>query len=193
VITIAGTSTKVNADSAVSALLYVTGDRHLVVGAKSGALSVYDIATGALIETFSEAHDKHITSLTLSPDAVSCCFNNFIDFIFVQKGFASASHDKTVRLWNFELKTFDDGEGGNSKRLTLVHTRTLQLSEDALCVKYSADGKYIVVALLDNTARAFFEDTFNVRIFLYILSHNFAVLPFLLRSLAARSMFGRLL
>jgi U3 small nucleolar RNA-associated protein 12 len=70
---------------------------------------------------------------------------------------ASASHDKSVRLWQYELRKVDD-----KQQLTLRHARTLQLNDEVNCVRFTPDGKYIVVGLMDNTAKVFFEDTFKV-------------------------------
>ena len=70
---------------------------------------------------------------------------------------ASASHDKSVRLWQYELRKVDD-----KQQLTLRHARTLQLNDEVNCVRFTPDGKYIIVGLMDNTAKVFFEDTFKV-------------------------------
>ena len=63
---------------------------------------------------------------------------------------------------------------GDRKRLTLVHTRTLQLSDDVLCVKLSPDGRLLVVALLDSTVKVFFVDT--LKFFLSLYGHKLPVL-----------------
>lgn len=49
-----------------------------------------------------------------------------------------------------------------SKRLTLVPTRVLQMSDEVLCVKVSADSRLLAVSLLDNTIKVFFLDTLKV-------------------------------
>ena len=49
-----------------------------------------------------------------------------------------------------------------SKRLSLVHTRTLKMTEDVLCVKFSPDQRFLAVSVLDNTVKVFFADTLKV-------------------------------
>lgn len=51
-----------------------------------------------------------------------------------------------------------------AKVLSLLHSRTLKLEDTVLCVRLSANGKFIAVALLDSTVKIFFVDTFKVSI-----------------------------
>lgn len=48
------------------------------------------------------------------------------------------------------------------RRLTVKHTRTLQLEEDVLCVKFSPDHRLLAVSLLDCTVKVFYTDTLKV-------------------------------
>ena len=48
------------------------------------------------------------------------------------------------------------------RRLTVKHTRTLQLGEDVLCVKISPNQRLLAVALLDSTVKVFYMDTLKV-------------------------------
>lgn len=48
------------------------------------------------------------------------------------------------------------------RRLTVKHTRTLQLEEDVLCVKFSPDHRLLAVSLLDCTVKIFYADTLKV-------------------------------
>jgi len=52
-----------------------------------------------------------------------------------KRGFVTASADQTVKFWQFELISFEGQTSSEGKRLSVVHTRTLQLEEDALAVK----------------------------------------------------------
>lgn len=45
----------------------------------------------------------------------------------------------------------------------MKHTRTLQLEEDVLCVKFSPDHRLLAVSLLDCTVKIFYTDTLKVR------------------------------
>lgn len=50
-------------------------------------------------------------------------------------------------------------------RLSVKHTRTLQLDEDVLCVSYSPNQKLLAVSLLDCTVKVFYVDTLKVQWF----------------------------
>ena len=73
----------------------------------------------------------------------------------------TGSADKTLKFWDFELIPDPDSKE-SGKRLTVVHKRTLQMSDDVLCVKYSPDQRLLAVALLDSTVKVFFADTLKV-------------------------------
>lgn len=48
-------------------------------------------------------------------------------------------------------------------RLSVKQTRTLQLDEDVLCVRYSPNQKLLAVSLLDCTVKIFYIDTLKVQ------------------------------
>ncbi|XP_028250264.1 WD repeat-containing protein 3 [Parambassis ranga] len=135
--------------------LFVPGDKQIILGTKSGKLQIFELASGSLLETV-EAHDGAVWSLCLAPD---------------QRGIVSGSADKTVKFWDFEL--IKDQETGQ-KRLTVKHTRTLQLEEDVLCVKFSPDHRLLAVSLLDCTVKVFYTDT--LKFFLSLYGHKLPVL-----------------
>uniref|UniRef100_A0A672SKF5 WD repeat-containing protein 3-like n=1 Tax=Sinocyclocheilus grahami TaxID=75366 RepID=A0A672SKF5_SINGR len=88
---------------------------------------------------------------------------NIFDFdlcVLMQRGIVTGGADKTVKFWDFEL--IKDQDSGKSKRLTVKHTRTLQLDEDVLCVRYSPDQRLLAVSLLDCTVKIFYTDTLKV-------------------------------
>ncbi|KAH0518405.1 WD repeat-containing protein 3 [Microtus ochrogaster] len=119
---------------------FVPGDRQVVIGTKTGNLQLFDLASGNLLETVA-AHDGALWSMSLSPD---------------QRGFVTGGADKTVKFWDFELVT---DKNSTQKRLSVKHTRTLQLDEDVLCVSYSPNQKLLAVSLLDCTVKVFYVDT----------------------------------
>lgn len=135
---------------------FVPGDRHVLLGTKSGSLLIVDIVVGEVIETI-PAHEKELWSIGLLPDLRSC---------------VSAGGDSTVKFWSFEL--INDPNNENSKVLSLIHKNTLQLEENILSVKVTPDGKYVVCALLDSTVKIFFMDTF--KFFLSLYGHKLPVL-----------------
>ncbi|KAI4898120.1 hypothetical protein NFI96_015384 [Prochilodus magdalenae] len=136
--------------------LFVPGDRQIIIGTKSGKIQVFDLASGSLLET-TEAHNGALWSICLSPD---------------QRGIVTGGADKTVKFWDFEL--IKDNESGPKKRLTVKHTRTLQLDEDVLCVRYSPDQRLLAVSLLDCTVKIFYTDT--LKFFLSLYGHKLPVL-----------------
>jgi U3 small nucleolar RNA-associated protein 12 len=145
--------------------LFVPGNNHVVVGTKAGDLEVFDLQSCCLIERV-KAHDGPVWSMQMWPD---------------RKGLTTGSADKDVKFWEFGIKTFgrdgDEEEGddaGGRKVLTLVHTRTLKLSDDVLCVRHSHDGQYLAVALLDCTVKVFYADT--LKFFLSLYGHKLPVL-----------------
>jgi U3 small nucleolar RNA-associated protein 12 len=134
-------------------VLFVPGDRHVLVGTKTGSLQIFDLNKAEMTEEVAEAHSKEIWSMALSAD---------------RKGFVTASADQTIKFWTFEpLKGQDEG-------WSVVHTRTLQLDEDALSVKLSPDGRLIAVSLLDSTIKVFFVD--SLKFFLSLYGHKLPVL-----------------
>ncbi|XP_072035883.1 WD repeat-containing protein 3-like [Amphiura filiformis] len=136
---------------------FVTGERHCIIGNKAGQLELFDIASGTILETI-EAHEGAVWSISVAPD---------------KKGFVTGSADKTLKFWQFELVSDEDSKQ-TSKRLTAVHTRTLQMSDDVLCVKYSPDQRLVAASLLDSTIKVFFADT--LKFFLSLYGHKLPVL-----------------
>ncbi|XP_034418224.1 WD repeat-containing protein 3 isoform X2 [Cyclopterus lumpus] len=135
--------------------LFVPGDRQIILGTKSGKLQIFELASGSLLETV-DAHKGSLWSVCLAPD---------------QRGIVTGSADKTVKFWDFELIK-DESTG--QKRLTVKHTRTLQLEEDVLCVKFSPDHRLLAVSLLDCTVKVFYTD--SLKFFLSLYGHKLPVL-----------------
>ncbi|RIA92969.1 WD40-repeat-containing domain protein [Glomus cerebriforme] len=142
---------------------FLQDNRYVIIGTKSGHLELFDIASASLTESI-EAHDKAIWSLQVRPD---------------KKGLITGSADTNVKFWDFDtVEEKPQGEDGVdfpvSRRLTLVHTRTLKMSDDVLFVRYSPNQKLIAVALLDATVKVFYNDT--LKFFLSLYGHKLPVL-----------------
>ncbi|XP_062510752.1 WD repeat-containing protein 3-like [Corticium candelabrum] len=137
--------------------MFVPGDRHALIGTKVGELQLFDVSSGTLLETIS-AHQGSIWSLCLAPD---------------RRGFITGSADHEVRFWEFELIQ-DDDFSLTSKRLSMAHVKTLEMTDDVLCVKFSPDYRLLAVALLDNTVKVFFAD--SLKYFLSLYGHKLPVL-----------------
>nr|KAF6413551.1 hypothetical protein HJG59_009755 [Molossus molossus] len=88
-----------------------------------------------------------------------------------QRGFVTGGAGKSVKFWDFELVK---DENSTQKRLSVQQTRTLQLDEDVLCVRYSPNEKLLAVSLLDCTVKIFYVDT--LKFFLSLYGHKLPVI-----------------
>lgn len=137
---------------------FVPGDRHVLIGTKSGHVQLFDLPSSSLLEEI-PAHSGAVWGLAVSPD---------------KRGVVSCGADHTVRFWEFELVQRSDEGGEAGKRLMLVAVKTLQMSEDVLSVSYSPDQRLLAVALLDSTIKVFFAD--SLKFFLSLYGHKLPVL-----------------
>ncbi|XP_048577816.1 WD repeat-containing protein 3 [Nematostella vectensis] len=136
---------------------FVPGDKHVIVGTKAGAIEIYNVASGSLLETV-DAHEGPVWCLALAPD---------------KRGFVSGSGDSCIKFWEFELIT-DENYSKSSKRLSVAHVQTLKLKEEVMCAKYSGDQRFLAVSLLDCTVKVFFADT--LKFFLSLYGHKLPVM-----------------
>jgi U3 small nucleolar RNA-associated protein 12 len=138
---------------------FLPGDKIVVLGTKSGHLELFDVASSSMIESF-QAHDGSIWTLQVHPDG---------------KSMVTGSADKTAKFWNFQVVQEEiPGSRRTTPRLKLVHTRTLKLADDLLCVRFSPDMRLLAVSLLDNTVKVFFVD--SLKLFLNLYGHKLPVL-----------------
>jgi U3 small nucleolar RNA-associated protein 12 len=134
---------------------FLPGNKHVLIGTKTGELELYDIGSSSLVESV-KAHDGAIYSLQVRPD---------------KRGFATGSADKDVKFWDFDMT---QDKASNTKRLTFIHMRTLKMSDEVLCVRYSPDQNLMAVSLLDSTVKVFYHDT--LKFFLSLYGHKLPVL-----------------
>ncbi|KDE09424.1 hypothetical protein MVLG_00327 [Microbotryum lychnidis-dioicae p1A1 Lamole] len=139
---------------------FLPGDRHVVVGTKAGEVLLYDLGSSTLLETFS-AHTGPVWSLHVRPDG---------------RGLVTGSGDKDVKFWDFEVREIPSevADGPVTRVLTMVHSRTLKMTDDILAIKYSPDGRLLAVSLLDSTVKVFYADT--LKFFLSLYGHKLPVL-----------------
>ena len=134
--------------------IFAPGDRHVLIGTKSGVIQIFDIGSGEMTEEI-QAHNGEIWSLNLTPD---------------QRSVVSGSGDKTVKFWDFELI---ESEKHERKILSILHKRSLELDEGVTCVCMTPDSRLIAVALLDSTVKVFFMD--SLKFFLSLYGHKLPV------------------
>lgn len=138
---------------------FAPGDRHLLVGLKTGHLLIIDVVVGEIIEDI-PAHEKELWAICLLPDLRGC---------------ATGGGDSTVKIWNFELIDREASEEKSSgKVLSLLHQSTLTVDDNVLSLKISSNSKFIACALLDSTVKIYFLDSFKFYLSLY--GHKLPVL-----------------
>ena len=88
------------------------------------------------------------------------------------RGMVSGGADKQAKFWDFDLKEVPGSAG--ARTLTLVHTRTLKMADDILCVRYShhedPSKLLLAVSLLDCSVKVFFDD--SLKFFLSLYGHK---------------------
>ncbi|KAL0949715.1 hypothetical protein HGRIS_009754 [Hohenbuehelia grisea] len=137
---------------------FLPGDRHIAVGTKSGEILIYDLGSSSLIETV-KAHAGTVWSLHVRGDG---------------QALVSGSADKDVKFWEFEEVDAPVDSSQTGKLLSLVHTKTLKMTDEVLYVRYSPNGKLLAVSLLDSTVKVFYQDT--LKFFLSLYGHKLPVL-----------------
>ncbi|VDM38926.1 unnamed protein product [Toxocara canis] len=130
----------------VTAVLFVTGDKHVLTATKGGNVFLFELSTNESLE-MKKGHEAAIWRLASTPD---------------KKGFISCGADKKIIYWTYELVSEFD-----RKRLSIRERRVLELPDEALCVAASPDSRFVGAGLLDNTARLHFVDTFKLFVTLY--------------------------
>ena len=141
-----------NGEGGALAALWAPGGRHAVLGAKAGSLWLVDAATGSASRLESSAHAGPVWSLAALPDG---------------SGFVSASADKDVKFWEWEVSTSGPSPASSASSVSARHVRSLRLADNALCAKVSPDGRYLAVALLDSTIQVFHADSLKFALALY--------------------------
>lgn len=73
------------------------------------------------------------------------------------RGLVSGGADKQAKFWDFDLKAVPAADGSSPRQLTLIHSRSLAMTDEIHCVAYShhtdASKLLVAVALLDNTVK----------------------------------------
>ncbi|KAI0307347.1 WD-repeat-containing protein [Multifurca ochricompacta] len=137
---------------------FLPGDEHVVIGTKSGEMQIFNLSSSALVENI-KAHTGTLWSIHIRPD---------------QQALVTGSADKDVKFWNIDWGQGQSDGGSERRTVSLVHTRTLKMTDDVLSVRYSPNGRLLAVALLDSTVKVFYEDT--LKFFLSLYGHKLPVL-----------------
>jgi WD40 repeat protein len=81
----------------------------------------------------------------------------------------------------FSLRADSHYTQARAKQITVVHIRTLKMTDDVLAVKYSPNGKLLAVSLLDSTVKVFYQDT--LKFFLSLYGHKVSTTQIFRRTL----------
>jgi len=144
---------------------FLPGNTHVVLGTREGHLLILDIASGDVVYTEENAHDGAIWSLDLRrPTPLQ-------ETIAIVTG----SADKTLKFWDIEAQDEEEEESGHPM---VVHTRTLQMTDDVVAVRYSHSTdptkRMVFASTLDSTIKVFFDDT--LKFFLSLYGHKLPAL-----------------
>jgi U3 small nucleolar RNA-associated protein 12 len=147
--------------------VFLQGNTHVVLGTREGHLIILDVASGDIVYTEVNAHDGAIWSLDMYQSQGR--HNNSMSLV-------TGSADKLVKYWSIEKQ-----EGADSgDHPMVVHARTLQMSDDVMCVRFSHSTdptkRLLFVASLDSTIKVFFDD--SLKFFLSLYGHKLPVLAF---------------
>ena len=143
---------------------FLHGNTHVAIGTREGHLLLIDISAGDVVYCEERAHGGAIWSLDVRRPTPS---DQSVSIV-------TGSADKSVKFWDIEAQDDED----ESSRPMFVHTRTLQMSDDVIAVRYSNTierSKLLVfVSTLDCTIKVFFDD--SLKLFLSLYGHKLPAL-----------------
>lgn len=140
---------------------FLPGNTHVVVGTREGQLMLIDISAGDVVYVDERAHEGAIWSIDIRRPSSS---DSSVTIL-------TGAADKTVKFWRIESQDDDGNDYGIDGQPMLVHTRTLQMTDDVISVKFShaqdSTKRLIFVSTLDCTVKVFFEDSLKMYLSLY--------------------------
>ena len=146
--------------------VFLPGNTHVVLGTREGHLIIIDVASGDIVYTEENAHGGAIWSLDMYQSSSGNGASTSI---------VTGSADKLVKYWAVESNQDED-----SGHPVMEHTRSLQMSDDVMCVRFSHSNdptkRLLFVASLDSTIKVFFDD--SLKFFLSLYGHKLPVLAF---------------
>jgi len=141
---------------------FLPGNTHVVLGTREGSVLILDIQGGTVVHEESKAHEGAVWGL----DVYRHQHESSVSITLV-----TGSADKSVKFWDLE----ESEEGGHP---ILVHTRTLEMSDEVVAVKYSSQSStsktLVFVSTLDSTIKVLFED--SLKLFLSLYGHSLPAL-----------------
>ncbi|GJD06603.1 WD repeat-containing protein 3 [Galdieria sulphuraria] len=135
--------------------LFVCNDIFTVIGTKNGTLEIHCTLTGDSVLQLAD-HEGPIWSVCESSD---------------EKYLFTGGSDKKIHIYEMVICSTTSG---TIPTIQLEPIRTLEMSDEVLCLKTTPDGKLLIVALLDCTVRSFYLD--SLRFYLSFYGHKMPVL-----------------
>jgi U3 small nucleolar RNA-associated protein 12 len=146
---------------------FLPGNTHVVVGTREGHLLIIDISAGEIVFSEEGAHDGAIWSLDVRRPTPT---ESTITLV-------TGSADRTVKFWDVESQDEDDDSVHPTSPM-VVQTRTLQMTDDVVAVRYSHSTdpykRLVFVSTLDCTIKVFFDD--SLKLFLSLYGHKLPAL-----------------
>jgi U3 small nucleolar RNA-associated protein 12 len=149
--------------------VFLPGNTHVAVGTREGHLFLLDTAAGEVVYCEEKAHKGAIWSLDLRRRPAAEDESAATQLV-------TGSADRTVKFWTIESQD-EDEESLQPARPMAVHTRTLQMTDDVIAVRYSSGPsvkRMLFVSTLDCTIKVFFED--SLKLFLSLYGHKLPAL-----------------
>lgn len=144
---------------------FLPGNTHVAVGTREGHLLLIDISAGEVVYVDEEAHEGAIWSLDIRRPSSA---DSSVTVV-------TGSADKSVKFWSIESQDDDDAQTGQPM---FVHTRTLDMTDDVISVRYSHSldptKRMVFVSTLDCTVKVFFDD--SLKMFLSLYGHKLPAL-----------------
>lgn len=126
---------------------FVVGNEHVLLGTKEGRLELYDLRVAECTQS-AEPHTGAVYGIAQHPD---------------RKSFCTCSADRHLRFFEIVI------EKGPPETCTFkeLPERATELPDEGLAAVYSPNGKWVAIALLNNTVQLLFADTLKFYLSLY--------------------------
>lgn len=137
--------------------LFAPGDRHVVVGTRTGEIELYDLHSITRIDSNNSVHSQSVFSLQPLND---------------KTGFISAGADKVLAFWKYLLVE----EPGKPKSLKIQCSSKVDLDQGIFCARTSSDGRFLALALTNNNVNLYKLGNNEIKLALSLYGHKLPVL-----------------
>lgn len=110
-------------DAYPTCIMWAPGDKHILVGMKSGSIQIWHIASGKLIEKLDDAHSDSVWGMIKTRK-----FDGKSSKAVYVNGFTTCGSDKMIGFFEFDMN--DNGH------IIPVHNESLEMDEECLALDY---------------------------------------------------------